>query len=158
MVIALEQKLKNASAWENFNTVADVIADTIEREKLKKDQAELIANLNESLSDLGTERSFSDSVLESLNSGLLVIDNDGQITQANPAATQLLLNLYEGDFAGKTLNEIFGSETDTLLQDSDTATSHKITVMNLHEEEINLKFTTSPICTNDCYLKGKVVT
>ncbi len=157
MVIALEVKLKNAFAWENLNSVADLIADTIEREKLKKDQAELIASLNRSLSDLGTERSFSDSVLESMHSGLLVIDNEGLVTQANPAAKQLLLNLYEGDVEGKTLEEIFGPETGTLRHDSNTSESHKITVVNLHREEINLEFTTSPTFTIDGTQNGNVI-
>ena len=126
IVIALEEKLENAFAWENLNSVSDVIFDTIERERLKKDQTELIASLNQSLSDLGTERSFSDSILENLNSGLLVIDNKGLITKANPAARQLLSNLYEGNFEDNALEKIFGPETDTLLQDSDSAASHEI--------------------------------
>ncbi|MEN8136641.1 MAG: PAS domain S-box protein [Thermodesulfobacteriota bacterium] len=157
MVVALEEKLKNAFAGENLNSVADVIADTIEREKLKKEQAELIASLNASLSDLGTERSFSDSVLESMNSGLLVIDNKGRVTQANPAAKQFLLNLYEGDVTGKTLEEILGPETNILRRHSDTTGSHKITVLNLDKEEINLEFTTPPTFTIDGTPKGKVI-
>ncbi|MBU0479900.1 MAG: PAS domain S-box protein [Proteobacteria bacterium] len=158
IALALKEKLRNSFAYENLNSIADVIADTIEREKLKIDQAELIANLNESLNDLGTERSFSDSVLESLNSGLLVIDNGGWITQANPAARKLLLALHEEDPAGKTLPEIFGPGADPLLKDRDTAVAgHELNVTTLQDEKIDLEVTTSPIYTNDGKLKGRVV-
>ncbi len=157
MVIALEEKIRNAFAYEHLNSIADVIADTIEREKLKKDQAELIVNLNESLSDLGTHRSFSDSVLESLNSGVLVIDTESRVTRTNPAAEHLLLHIYEGNVTGKTLREVFGPEADSLHLDDDTVASQRISVVDLNDEEINLEFTTSPIVSHEGDLKGKVV-
>ena len=157
MIIALEEKLENAFAWENLNSVADVISDTLEREKLKRDQADLIANLNKSLGELGTERSFSDSILESLNSGLLMIDHDGIITKANPAAKQLILTLYDGDIDGNHLEKIFGPESATLLKDNTTASSHEITVKNLGKKELILEFTTSPIFNHDDTLIGSVI-
>ncbi|MBU1714706.1 MAG: PAS domain-containing protein [Proteobacteria bacterium] len=153
MVIALEEKISNTFANENLNSVADIVADTIERDKLKKDQSELISNLNESLSDLATQRSFADSILKSLNNGVLVIDSNNRITQTNPAAELLLLQIFEGTVIGKTLSEVFGSEIDTLHLDDDSAASQRISAVNLNNEEINLEFTPSPIESNEGDLK-----
>ncbi len=157
IVIALEEKLENAFAWENLNSVADVISDTLEREKLKKDQTDLIASLNKSLGDLGTERSFSDSVLENLKGGLVVIDKHGVVTKANPAAKHLIDTLYMGNIDGKSLDEIFGPDTASLLQKNDSASSHEIKVINLRKKEISLEFTTSPIQDNDNGPMGTVI-
>ena len=48
LVISLQEKISNAVTYENLNSVADVLADTIEREKLKKSQSTLIADLDDS--------------------------------------------------------------------------------------------------------------
>ncbi|MEN8142668.1 MAG: PAS domain S-box protein [Thermodesulfobacteriota bacterium] len=157
MIIALEEKLENAFAWENLNSVADVISDTLEREKLKKDQADLIASLNKSLADLGTERSFSDSILESLDSGVVMIDNEGVITKANPAAKQLIMTLYNAEIDGEPLEKIFGPESAVLLQDTSTASTHEITAASLEKKEIILEFTTSPILSHDDTPIGSVI-
>lgn len=157
IIVVLEEKLENAFAWENLNSVADVISDTLEREKLKNDQADLITSLNRSLADLGTERSFSDSILESLNSGLLVIDNKGLVTKVNPAAKQLLMTFYDGDADGKTLKEIFGPVAAALQPGSATPSSHEITAENLLKEQVALEFTTSPILDNDGEQRGTLI-
>lgn len=100
---------------ETLKSIAGVVGGIIERKKMEAHLEDLVAGLKETINDLDNEKSFNESVISNLGSGLLILDKNGRVEKSNPAARQFVRPIYDGPIEGKRISEIFGSEAADLL-------------------------------------------
>jgi PAS domain S-box-containing protein len=112
-VIALyieEGHLVTAPEIETLKAIASVVGGIIERKKMEDQLGDLVHGLKVTINDLDNEKSFNESIISNLASGLLILDKNGLVEKSNPAARQFIRPLYAGVIDGKNLAEIFGRE------------------------------------------------
>ena len=76
------------------------------------------AELSRRFQELADLKSYTDSILSSLTTGLVTIDLDGRVVMLNPAA-ELLTGFFAGEAAGRYCTEIFsgaGDVSDVLME------------------------------------------
>ena len=100
---------------ETLTAIANVVAGIVERRKMEGQLEDLVAGMRETIKDLDNERTFNESVISSLASGLLVLNNEKKIQKCNPAARQILGDIYDGDLEQGDLEEVLGSEVAGLI-------------------------------------------
>lgn len=100
----------NVLELDTLRAIANVVGGIVERRKMEAQLGELVEGLKLTIKDLDDEKSFNESIILDLTTGLLIVDNNGRITKSNPAARQFIKALYDGDIDGKTLAELFGEE------------------------------------------------
>ena len=100
---------------ETLKAIASVVGGIIERKKMEDQLGDLVEGLKVTISDLDNEKSFNESVISNMASGLLILDNNGCVEKSNPAARQFISPIYGGNIGGKNLAEIFGPEAAELL-------------------------------------------
>ncbi|HIJ79803.1 MAG: PAS domain S-box protein [Desulfobulbaceae bacterium] len=96
--------------------IANILAGLIERKKIEDQLYNLIDNLKQTIDKLENEKKFSESIIQSLSNGLMVLDLDGRIISCNPNGKQLLKS-FATDIEGKKLSEIFGDAAAHILTD-----------------------------------------
>ncbi len=110
-----------------LGSVANIIASIIESKKMDQQLIELVNDLRASVINLREEKFFSESILQSLSHGLIVIDPQGNIQECNPVARQML-KPFAVNFDGHTLT---GQNLADLL---DPATSDMLTTLTQNPE------------------------
>jgi len=116
---------KRKKVEEDFlMTIAESLAVAIERNKMEHEHAALINNLQSMITDLKNEKKFTESVIQSLNSGLMVLDHDGAIITCNSRG-QRILSHFVPNIEGENLCTIFGDKTARKITQSDRAISYK---------------------------------
>jgi PAS domain S-box-containing protein len=100
---------------ETLTAIANVVAGIVERRKMEGQLEDLVAGMRETIKDLDNERTFNESVISNLASGLLVLNNEKRIQKCNPAARQILGDIYDGDLEQGELEEVLGSEVAGLI-------------------------------------------
>jgi PAS domain S-box-containing protein len=94
---------------EILRTVSGYVAVAIENSLLYKDQ-------QERASELKLLKEFNESIIESINVGLLAVDLDGRVTRLN-SALEHILDLRRDAAVGRRVEELFSEEfADTLKQ------------------------------------------
>ena len=94
---------------EILRTVSGYVAVAIENSLLYKDQQERAAELK-------LLKEFNESIIESINVGLLAVDLDGRVTRLN-SAFEHILDLRRDAAVGKRVEELFSEDfADTLQQ------------------------------------------
>jgi len=94
---------------EILRTVSGYVAVAIENSLLYKDQQERAAELKQL-------KEFNESIIESINVGLLAVDLDGRVTRLN-SALEHILNLRRDAAVGRLVEELFSEDfADTLKQ------------------------------------------
>ena len=92
-----------------LRTVSGYVAVAIENSLLYNDQQERAAELK-------LLKEFNESIIESINVGLLAVDLDGRVTRLN-SALEHILDLRRDAAAGKLVEELFSEDfADTLKQ------------------------------------------
>ncbi|HKP47825.1 MAG TPA: ATP-binding protein, partial [Pyrinomonadaceae bacterium] len=90
-------------------TVSGYVAVAIENSLLYQEQQERAAELN-------LLKEFNESIIESINVGLLAVDLDGRVTRLNSALEEIL-DVTRSEAVGKRVEELFSDDfTDTLHQ------------------------------------------
>jgi len=116
LVLFLERAVEGPhSEIETMLAVANVLAAVLEREELRREQDELIAHLKASNTSLRDEKKFSESIIASLLSGLLIMDNYGKVVACNPEGKSLLGQFFPGELVGRLLAEIVGENLAEIL-------------------------------------------
>lgn len=95
---------------ETMLAVANVLAAVVEREELRREQNGLIAHLKASNKNLYDEKKFSESVIVSILTGLLILDADERVAACNPEGRRLLTRFFPGKMEGRRLKDIVGAE------------------------------------------------
>jgi PAS domain S-box-containing protein len=90
-------------------TVSGYVAVAIENSLLYQEQQERAAELK-------LLKEFNESIIESINVGLLAVDLDGRVTRLNSALEEIL-EVTRAEATGKRIEELFSEDfTDTLRQ------------------------------------------
>jgi len=90
-------------------TVSGYVAVAIENSLLYQEQ-------QERASELKLLKEFNESIIESINVGLLAVDLDGRVTRLNSALEEIL-DLSRAEAVGKRVEDLFSEDfTDTLRQ------------------------------------------
>ncbi|MFO7607474.1 MAG: PAS domain S-box protein [Desulfurivibrionaceae bacterium] len=100
---------------DTLKAIANVVGGIIERKKMEDQLGDLVEGLRSTINDLDYEKSFNESVISNLASGLLILDNSGRIEKSNPAARHFIDAIYQGSIDGRYLAEIFGETAAALL-------------------------------------------
>lgn len=94
---------------EILRTVSGYVAVAIENSLLYQEQQERAAELE-------LLKEFNESIVESINVGLLAVDLDGRVTRCN-SALEKILGVRRSDAIGKRVEELFSEDfTETLSQ------------------------------------------
>jgi len=99
--------------------------------------------LRSSIKGLDDEKVFTESIIRSLSSGLMVLDLEGAIVSANPNGI-LVLNQFDSEPVGKSLASVLGEEVAlamTGIHDKLSNISGEITILSIQGEKRNLGFT-----------------
>ncbi|MEN8134995.1 MAG: PAS domain S-box protein [Thermodesulfobacteriota bacterium] len=100
---------------DTLKAIANVVGGIIARQKMESQLEDLVEGLKVTINDLDSEKSFNESIIFNLASGLLILDKSGRVEKSNPAARQFISPIYDGAIDGKKLPEIFGEEAADLL-------------------------------------------
>lgn len=102
----------SAKIEELFEAVANIFAVIIESQQMDQQLLQLVNDLRGSIINLREEKKFSESIIQGLNHGLIVVDLDGKIRKSNSVAqtifkpfTQLLNGQYLADFLGDSASK-----------------------------------------------------
>ncbi len=102
----------SARIKELFEAVANVFAVIIESQQMDQQLLQLVNDLRGSIINLREEKKFSESIIQGLNHGLIVVDLDGKIRKSNSVAqgifkpfTQLLNGQYLAHFLGDSASK-----------------------------------------------------
>ncbi len=97
---------------ELFEAIANIFAVLIESQQMDLQLTQLVNDLRGSIVNLRDEKKFSESIIQGLNHGLLVVDLDGKVRKSNSAAeavfkpfTKSLDDRYRADFLGDSAAE-----------------------------------------------------
>jgi PAS domain S-box-containing protein len=116
---------KRKSGEEEFlKTIANTLAVAIERDRMEKEHTSLVDDLKSMITDLKNEKKFTESIIQSLNSGLLVLDHDGKIITCNSKGTRILSHFVQ-TIEGENLSSIFGKKVAEDITKSNIAFSLK---------------------------------
>jgi nitrogen fixation/metabolism regulation signal transduction histidine kinase len=106
-----------------------------------------------SMDNLADEKIFTESIISSLDSGLMVIDLEGMILTANPSGVEIL-NLFDPDPVGRSLVAVLGEKpfkAMTTISSKESHTSGEISIPSLKGDKRALEFT----ATNRKDVSGK---
>jgi PAS domain S-box-containing protein len=106
---SVDGSLLSSEDVEILRTVSGYVAVAIENSLLYKDQQERAAELK-------MLKEFNESIIESINVGLLAVDLDGRVTRLN-SALEHILDLRRDAAVGKRVEDLFSEDfADTLKQ------------------------------------------
>ena len=106
---SVDGALLSSEDVEILRTVSGYVAVAIENGLLYKDQ-------QERASELKLLKEFNESIIESINVGLLAVDLDGRVTRLN-SALEHILDLRRDAAVGKRVEDLFSEDfADTLKQ------------------------------------------
>jgi PAS domain S-box-containing protein len=116
---------KRKSGDEEFlKTIANSLAVAIERDSMEKEHTSLVDDLKSMITDLKNEKKYTESIIQSLNSGLLVLDHDGKIITCNSKGMRILSHFVQ-TIEGEHLSSIFGKKDAEIITKSNKAFSLK---------------------------------
>jgi two-component system NtrC family sensor kinase len=106
---SVDGALLSSEDVEILRTVSGYVAVAIENSLLYKDQ-------QERASELKLLKEFNESIIESINVGLLAVDLDGRVTRLN-SALEHILDLRRDSAVGKHVEDLFSEDfAETLTQ------------------------------------------
>jgi two-component system NtrC family sensor kinase len=123
------------------------------------ENAQLFHQLQRSVSDMATVRRFSDSVLQNMTNGLVVIDNSGKVRFINRAGGRIL-GLEETEAVGTSVESVLGPGADMVRDSLERAlvyAGEEIAVRRSAGETIPLGISVSPLRDDGGKLNGVVV-
>jgi signal transduction histidine kinase len=111
-IYVTERHLRSFATEELLAAIANIFAVIIESQQMDLQLIQLVNDLRGSIVSLRDEKRFSESIIQGLNHGLLVVDLDGKIRKSNSAAaaifrpfTNRLNDQYLADFLGDSAAE-----------------------------------------------------
>lgn len=93
-----------------LESVCNVLATVIESQKMDQQLIELVNDLRVSIVNLREEKLYTESIIQSLSHGLLVVDLQGNIQKSNNVAKQIL-KPFTRNLDGLNLHSFLGNET-----------------------------------------------
>jgi PAS domain S-box-containing protein len=107
-------------------------------------------SLRERFQEVADLKSYTDSVLSSITSGIVTLDLDGRVATVNPAA-ELLTGLFSGEIAGRYCTEVFAHTPEvaeilmeTLARRAGTATV-SLSLRRRNDTSVPVEMSTAPL-------------
>lgn len=134
LAVYVQQKHKqHPEITQLLEAISNIFAVIIESQQMDQQMVHLVKDLRQSIMNLREEKKFSESVIQGLNHGLIVVDNSGEIRKSNSVAKSIL-NPFSSTVDGKNLAEIIGERlAEQLIQ---------LSPGKSHQSERELAFTT----------------
>ncbi len=92
-----------------FSSVCHILGGIIEQEEMDTQLIDLVKDLSVSIVGLRDEKKFSDSIIQGLKHGLLVVDLKGNIQRSNPVA-ETILQSFAPRLEGLNMADVLGPE------------------------------------------------
>ena len=128
---------------EILGAAAHVIAAIIDHQKMDLQLVNLVNDLRASILALREEKSFSESVIQGLEHGLIVTDNQGNIQKCNDVA-KIILSPFTSQLEGHNLSYIIGHSNARKVLTEPTGVigkeENEITLSPENGEEIILRY------------------
>jgi two-component system sensor histidine kinase AtoS len=112
------------------------------------------SELSERFKELADIKSYTDSILSSLTTGVVTVDLEGRIVTLNPAA-ELLTGFFSGEAVGRYCTEIFASTGEIADVLMETLTSHNamagvtLTLTRRNGVVVPIELSTAPLKGSD---------
>jgi two-component system, NtrC family, sensor histidine kinase AtoS len=107
-------------------------------------------SLRERFQEVADLKSYTDSILSSITSGIVTLDLDGRVATVNPAA-ELLTGLFSGEIAGRYCTEVFAHTPEvaeilmeTLARREGTATV-SLSLRRRNDTSVPVEMSTAPL-------------
>lgn len=101
-----------------FDAISNILAVIIENQQMDQQLVQLVNDLRGTIINLREEKKFSESIIQGLNHGLIVVDLDGRIRKSNHVARQIF-KPFSRDLDGQFLADILGENGARRLQTTD---------------------------------------
>lgn len=150
LALYIEEKHENRPDEEDILlAIANILAGIIERKKIEEQRSSLIDSLKAIIIDLMDEKKFTESIIQSLRVGLIVLDLEGRIVTSNNTAKEILSQFADSfSVVGRRLSEVVGlvvADTMTIAQGVKTTYKPVQAVLKSRKgEERLIEFTTVP--------------
>jgi PAS domain S-box-containing protein len=92
-----------------LEAIANILATVIESQKMDQQLVELVNDLRISIVSLREEKLFSESIIQSLNHGLIVADLNGNVLKSNNVARQIF-QPFTPSLDGQNIKELVGNQ------------------------------------------------
>lgn len=115
----------------------------IENEEQLSQLTHVNREMQVSMNKLADEKIFTESIISSLNSGLLVIDQEGMILTVNPSGVKIL-ERFATDPVGRSLATVLGEQAFQAMTGINTNESHtsgEVTIQGIKGDKRTLEFT-----------------
>ena len=136
-VIALyieEGHRSDALEVETLSAIANVVAGIVERRKMEGQLEDLIQGLRGTINDLDNAKSFNESVISSMASGIIVLDGKGRVEKSNPVALKMI-GCLDDDLNGKVLTEFLEEDVaENLMKIEDLEGVKRNEVTLIHQD------------------------
>ncbi|WP_163336342.1 ATP-binding protein [Desulfopila sp. IMCC35008] len=129
-----------------LESIGNVLATVIESQKMDQQLIELVNDLRVSIINLREEKLFTESIIQSLSHGLLVVDLQGNIQKSNNVAKHIL-NPFTRNLDGMNLHTLLGSDTaekvTTITDPLETRIEKDFTLRTVNGDEKVFSYATS---------------
>jgi two-component system, NtrC family, sensor kinase len=155
---ASDGSLLSSEDLEILRTVSGYVAVAIENSVLYQDQ-------EKRAEELSLLKEFNESIVESVNVGLLAVDENGRITRCNSTFEEMLGKNRE-ESVGKRIEDIFSENFAETLQNllgtsswliSDLRHAYKLRTENSNGEQLILNVAIAPLRSSSKERKGAII-
>lgn len=130
-----------------LEAIGNIIAVTIESQQMDQQLIQLVNDLRGSIIDLREEKKFSESIIQGLNHGLIVVDLDGRIRKSNSVA-QSIFKPFTPQLDGQYLVDFLGDSAAgqllTLSPSNTTQLDRELTFITPTREKKIIGFSNVP--------------
>lgn len=102
-----EGHLQNEDEMEVLRAVTNILAGVIERKKVEIERHQLIDRQKAMITRIFDEKKLNESIIQSLNAGLMVFDLEGNIVTLNPSGRSILDQFLETDLASANRDHLY---------------------------------------------------
>jgi signal transduction histidine kinase len=119
------QQQRSPELMEFLKAVSGILAIIIEGQQMDQQLVQLVVDLRSSIINLREEKRFTDSIIQGLNHGLIVVDLGGKIQRSN-AAAQAIFKPYTDQLDGRLLADFLGESTSQELLATTSTKRHQM--------------------------------
>lgn len=144
----LEGHVQNDEERSTLWAVSNILAGVIERKKAEIQRSQLIKKQEAMITRIFDEQNLTESIIQSLNAGLMVFDPERNVVKINQSGRVILSQFVDGDISGTDDIALFGAIAAVrLMWKIRTPPSRKtdeVSLQNTRGEEKILQYTVVP--------------
>jgi PAS domain S-box-containing protein len=141
-----EGHVQNDEEKEVLWAVSNILAGVIERKKVEIQRSRLIDKQEEMITRIFDEQKLTESIIQSLNAGLMVFDPEGRVVKINQSGRLILGQFLDQDLAGTDDVALFGTiaAVRSMWKIPPTRKTDEVSLLNARGEEKTLQYTVVP--------------